>query len=635
MPKSTTITEIEEFEPERVDGVGKGANGFPILMLKSIGGDSATIDNMGTDASKADDSERATCKSCEGSGKTADDGQCAACAGTGKAPKVGESMKQFLENVTKETGVAPSGAEVNDAGDCPTCNGNGVLNDGSIHGTSCPDCGGTGQNQLTVNPVELNAVPGDPGRISEGDPQGREKIDKGDPDGFRPEPYSPDADETVQCPKCERMNDVDAAYCDQCGHELMGDDKVRVGATKAVSLDGATFSGKNPSDMPVGGAPDASAQSDPTQTPGSPEWEAVDAATATQAAQTLAEAAELIRTFAQRESMEVAAGEGNDNFDAGAAAAALAGVSQAIGIMAQLAFHEGLEAQKSLEDAGLAKAGKRLSGKTVAALATARDHLNDLLGDDDPANAQDDGDDAVSRYIESANKALLNEEIQNMTTDELTKVLNARDERLVEILADVLKGKSADDNSESIANAKDANKKSKKKSPKAEMTDLEDEAEQGDAESANTSPEGAAKSEETEDEEDLAAKADLTPEEIEAKQAAREAKKALKAARKAEKEAAEAAAVQKAIAEGVAEATEAVRTLQERLATVEKMAAPSSIVRTRPQDALTKSVERDELEIRLAALERISRETPDADIRKAKREEIAEIRTQIAALSTN
>ena len=114
---------------------------------------------------------------------------------------------------------------------------------------------------------------------------------------------------------------------------------------------------------------------------------------------------------------------------------------------------------------------------------------------------------------------------------------------------------------------------------------------------------------------------------------AEEAKKALKAAQKAEKEAAENAAVQKAIAEGVAEATTAVIALQERLSTVEKMAAPSTIVRTRPQDALTKSVERDELEMRLAHLERVARETPDQDIRKASREESKEIRDRIAGLS--
>ena len=236
-----------------------------------------------------------------------------------------------------------------------------------------------------------------------------------------------------------------------------------------------------------------------------------------------------------------------------------------------------------------------------------------------------------------------------MSTDELEKVLNARDERLVELLADAMKGKVLDDQTASVDSAKNANNKSKKKDPKAEMTDLEDEATQGNASTANTSPTGAAKADGEvackgcgemckADEMNcakcgMAMKAELTEEELEAKKARKEAKKALRAAEEAERTAAENAAVQKAIAEGVAEATAAVVALQERLSTVEKMAAPSTIVRTRPQDALNKSVERDELEMRLAHLERVARETPDQDIRKASREEAKEVRDRIVGLS--
>jgi hypothetical protein len=719
MPKDhnkINITEIAEFDPERVDGVGKGANGFPILMLKSIDAATDNVDDVTT--IKADAAHDA-CDTCDGEGTIMEGHRkCPKCLGTGKAPKVGESAKAFIESVAKESeGVAASGAYVPPAEDCPTCDGSGSIDGPSVHGKECVDCGGTGKDQTMTHPEELNAVAADSGRMSVGDPEGREKMDKAadgsqceackcmnkadatycakcggamakgnDADGFRPAPYHADADENVQCPKCERMNDNDAAYCDQCGHELMGDDDVIVDgkpldgddedddATKSLTetdawkrlveatgrkvakdvvtvADGATFTAPNPAGM----APDNDDDVDASGAPGSPSWEAVDAQTATDAAQALVHAAELIRTFASRENIEVAAGEGNDLFDAKAAEMALVGVTGALGIMAQLAFHEGLEAQKSLEEEGeAAKAGKRLSNKSVAVLTAARDHLNGLLGNDDPSKPSEDDNtnsgEAANKYIQSANKALLAKEIEDMTTEELTKVLDARDERLVGLLADTFKGLPEENNADSIASAKDANKNSKKKDPKAEMRDLEDEATQGDHASANTSPTGAAKADGKEcsgcgamckaDATECAkcgmamkGEADLTPEEIEARAAAKEAKKALKAARKAEKEAAENAAVAKAIAEGVAEATEAVRTLQDRLATVEKMAAPSTIVRTRPGDAVAKSVERDELEMRLAQLERVTRETADNDIRKASREEAKEIRDRIAGLS--
>jgi hypothetical protein len=35
-----------------------------------------------------------------------------------------------------------------------------------------------------------------------------------------PEPYQRDPDENVQCPNCDKYNDSDARYCDQCGQKL-------------------------------------------------------------------------------------------------------------------------------------------------------------------------------------------------------------------------------------------------------------------------------------------------------------------------------------------------------------------------------------------------------------------------------
>jgi len=50
---------------------------------------------------------------------------------------------------------------------------------------------------------------------------------------FEPQPYHADPDETVQCPKCQKMNDVDASYCDQCGTKLAGDPDVKIIAPAA------------------------------------------------------------------------------------------------------------------------------------------------------------------------------------------------------------------------------------------------------------------------------------------------------------------------------------------------------------------------------------------------------------------
>jgi hypothetical protein len=788
MPKNeVTITEIAEFEPSRVDGVGKGANGFPILMLKSIGADSGTVDGVTTSKAAAHDA----CGTCEGEGTIMEGNRkCPKCLGTGKAPKVGESAKQFIESVTKEEGVAASGSGETPAKFCPTCNGDGFLGNSVGEGAGkrevgdptiqCPDCGGTGLDESTTNAIELNAIAGDPGRISVGDPEGREKMDKAkkndakedDAEALGGQPVGEEMDGTdddddaqpifaevdkakdpsvgggvdreklaesdfagknrsfpivkpgdvsdaasslgragadnystdkikaniiaiAQRKGKEFVDELPQTWKDEMAEKGMDEDLATVlrhdeghdnwhrsygdepctsdedckakaakyeamDASKAitVSADGAVITGANPAaianpDMPM---PGHDLGNDPDgDLPGGPAWEALDAEVATRAALALMQAAELIRHFAQREAIEVAAGEGNDIYDAGAAAEALCGVSDALGIMAQLAFHESLEAQKGLEDEDVAKAGKRLSGQSIAALATARDHLNILLGDDDPAKqTEDDSNDddpAVGKYtIKGLDIDLLTKEIEDMTTEELEKVLDARDERLVGLLADTFKAKGK----------KTLSKKSDDEKVAEALDDAEDAIEEArDAQAEDIAHEGEESDDDDMEDDDDTKKASatcpgcdmvnkasamtckgcgyamksLTPEEIEAKQARKEAKKALKAAEKAEKEAAENAAVAKSIAEGVAEANAAVLALQERLATVEKMAAPSNIVRTAPQDAVAKGIERDTLEMRLAAIERIARETPDMDIRKAKREEAAEIRVQIATLS--
>lgn len=45
---------------------------------------------------------------------------------------------------------------------------------------------------------------------------------------FEPVPYHADADETVLCPSCQKHNDDDASFCDQCGAKLAGNADVKV-----------------------------------------------------------------------------------------------------------------------------------------------------------------------------------------------------------------------------------------------------------------------------------------------------------------------------------------------------------------------------------------------------------------------
>ena len=350
-------------------------------------------------------------------------------------------------------------------------------------------------------------------------------------------------------------------------------------------LDGSVFSAPNPAladpvsqgTDPAAGGDDDSTDAD-ASVPGSPAWEAVDAATATAAAQALITAAGLLQTFCQREAQEVIAGEGSDVVDVYMAQDAICAIQSALGTVAQLAFHEGLEAAKSLpDDEVVEKAGRRLAGKTITALAAARDkakdladHIGGVLGNDDPKKPS-------SGIKSAADNDLISKEIEDMTGDELMQLLDERDARKAAEVETAEKGAVAQNAKDSIAAGKDANDKAKGKDPKADDKDLEDEAEDNDDGSTN-SPKGAAKSTDTEDAEvtddteveksDETVDADdvkveLTPEQIEAKKARKEAKKQLREAKEAEKIAAETAALTKALEESRTQAEEAVKALEE------------------------------------------------------------------------
>lgn len=668
-----TITELEEFEPSRVDGVGKGANGFPILMLKGIEGEvietETTIEAVLEDLDKSDSTDSDDkCDVCGGEGLIkATESKCSKCRGTGLMPKIGMSEDELAEAAKASHGAAPSGTHVPVTNDCPTCHGGGTIKgDGTHDGIQCPDCDGTGEDNTLPPADKLSRVDGDGHHIHVGDTKGREAVDK-----------SVELCEYSDCEICKEAwgEDFEKAKLDAKGRDALpgsafalpdrrypihdesharnalarvaengtSEEKAKVRAAvksrypdievTAKAMDGTIFTGSNPS------SDGSSDDSDDAAAPGTPAWEAVDAQIAHDAALALKTAGELIRKFAQREAVEVAVGEGNDIFDTMEAESAMAGVAHALGIMAQMAFHEGLEAAKSLDDdEAVEKAGKRLSTKSVSALAAARDHISQLLGDDDPAKADknektDGGKSAADKFIEHANKAVLAKEIENMSTDELTKMLDEREERLVELIAEALKGKPAAMQADSVSNAKTANGKAKAKKPKEEDKDLEDEADQGDHDSANTSPSGAAKAVE-----------DMTPEEIAAKEMMDEAIAMKKEAKKAQKQAAQDAAVAKEIKEGIEEATKAYESLQERLgnvdelrnrlATVEKMSAPveDSPVRVAPVEDLTKAPRQIVIENEVARLEGLARNEANREIRKAYEDRANDERAKLATL---
>lgn len=106
---------------------------------------------------------------------------------------------------------------------------------------SCPECGAgnepdsrycdqcglqlEGRDDISVgdqNPVAEQNEPGeDPNLLSPAQNRGKRA-------GYQPSPYLQEADETVKCPNCGKMNEADAKYCDQCGTKLEGNPDVEV-----------------------------------------------------------------------------------------------------------------------------------------------------------------------------------------------------------------------------------------------------------------------------------------------------------------------------------------------------------------------------------------------------------------------
>lgn len=733
-----TITELEEFSPSRVDGVGKGANGFPILMLKGLGKGDVTNDELPS----ADD--RPECTLCEGTG-TIREGhvKCPRCLGTGNEPRLGDTTKTLSR---KEQNVAPSGVPVPSAKLCPTCDGSGTL----ANGEKCVDCDGTGNDDHTPPKDALNTVDAFGGSQDNGN--GRLKVDKSDLYKDASTPQSCVASEiaalkaglsaandgdyqsalafgnaavamsdilkpmvTNDETKLNARNTLDSLLDrinkrwsnEKSVQDLLPDitkamkeaisvigskvnDVVIPGVTKGTlvkrnmdpDVGGGVDRDKIPSEdfagpdrtFPIVTAADVAdaaqsigragsanqiakvkaniiaiaerkgphftselpeswkdelstakgitsgpnpflgmaasvtntANNDDGSVPGSPAWEASDAATISAAADSLIEASNLIQYFINRERIEGIAGAPSALFETWDGELALMNICDALDIVARIAFYENLSATtttaKSLDEE-LSKSGKRLSAKTITALAAARDHLNALMGDHITA-ARDHINDVLGDDAPASDEAAKTiKDVLEMTPEELQKLVAST-------VTEVLKGKGVDtSDAQSIEGAKDANKKSKKKNPKAENTALEDEVKQGDGTTASGTNQATG-----------AAKAELTAEQIEARKARKAAKAQLAKAKKLEKKASKQAKMAKALEDASARDKATLlalsQSVEQRLATIEKMAAPGGPVKTRPASIVAKASEREILEMEIARFDSMARETSDQDLRK-------------------
>jgi Zn finger protein HypA/HybF involved in hydrogenase expression len=121
-------------------------------------------------------------------------------------------LVKTVGDVTVKTDALGDLDEVEKKGDpdCLTCKGKGTIKDGHV---DCPDC------------VQGKAA------------------------GYKPTPYKKDPDETVQCPKCDRFNDTDAHFCDQCGFKLDGATDVEV-KTVEGDVEKKLVSTKEQNDLP-------------------------------------------------------------------------------------------------------------------------------------------------------------------------------------------------------------------------------------------------------------------------------------------------------------------------------------------------------------------------------------------------
>jgi hypothetical protein len=358
------ITEIVKADIARVDGVAGPANGTPVLLMKALDGE-PPVDVEAVLKALHEPFTGSHSHPHPAMGDQGDDG-----THEHEHSHDGDASHDHPHPVAKAEMV-----------DCPTCDGKGKIMGGQ---RDCPDCEDS-VKKAALSSAELNDLPD----------SAFAHIEAGG---------AKDA-EGKTTPRSKRHFAIhDKAHADNAaariaqGAEFGAEAKPKVEAaqrkfgTKAVQK----------------------AEGDELA-PGSPAWEAQDAAALRTAASQLADLRSRVSTARDREAQEDDPYDWDNASDLDCAVQAIEG---ALGIVARLAFTEQIEAMKPAE---MAKAGRRLSGKSLTAIKAARDHLTALLGPDGEEPPHEEENDVM-------NKALIAEVIQEQMpalATELAKALQA------------------------------------------------------------------------------------------------------------------------------------------------------------------------------------------------------------------
>src|ERR1039458_4272207 len=500
-----TVTELVEITPDRGDAVGSPANGTEFLILKSL--DSAA------------EKSHPTCDVCNGD-KTSGD-LCKKCRGTGLMPRVGMTVKDLAEAVKASDGIAPSGTQVPIKHDCPTCKGTGILKTAGDENHPCPDCDGSGRDGQYASGT--NEVDGFPGSLSVGDPQHREKADKALCD-----------DQSCEaCKSAWEDMEVEKAKLKYAQRKKLPKSAFAIPATRSYPIHDEAHARNALARVSQFGTPEEKAQVSAAVHRRYPNIEVGGKDSAEKASDVVEKDGDpFLGATVTTDTSSDSSGDGDDDGDDQIDAFVLNGLLTVLDALCNILTAQKLDpdhdevngqvmahiedakaminhaiVDQAMDSAGykaaLEKAGKRLSGKSINKIVGTRDsakqladHLTELLGDDDPGKQEDSaGKSASEKFMDRANKALT-KEIDEMTGEELIKLLDERDEanragkevekdqpeveetEAEETVAEETtaeKGKPAADEREAVSSAKAENSKAKTKKPKEEEDDLEDE----------------------------------------------------------------------------------------------------------------------------------------------------------------